>query len=295
MNTLFKTRFWRMGRWFAALLGLMLALRLVYGYLEPGRGGSDFFGSDFFSSLGSLRKNYASEKFAGKGGSDAQAQANLAVNQKFEKTALVRTKSSEFEQDEKSMNAQVNKYGAVVQYEQRLGQKGARQLHLVIGVRPSAFDSFYVDIQKTGTVLESQVTKVDKTNEYRQLNAQKTSLEKTLQSLNELKAKGGQIADYVVLNDKILEIEGRLQELGVELGNFDTENEFCTVRFSLYEGATARSISFAQRLKVALEWTIKYYALLVFTLLMLALAMFVLLFVADKWKVVSAVREKLDE
>jgi hypothetical protein len=295
MNTLFKTRFWRMGRWFAALLGLMLALRLVYGYLEPGRGASDFFGSDFFSSLGSLRKNYASEKFAGKGGSDAQAQANLAVNQKFEKTALVRTKSSEFEQDEKSMNAQVNKYGAVVQYEQRLGQKGARQLHLVIGVRPSAFDSFYVDIQKTGTVLESQVTKVDKTNEYRQLNAQKTSLEKTLQSLNELKAKGGQIADYVVLNDKILEIEGRLQELGVELGNFDTENEFCTVRFSLYEGATARSISFAQRLKVALEWTIKYYALLVFTLLMLALAMFVLLFVADKWKVVSAVREKLDE
>jgi hypothetical protein len=295
MNTPFKTRFWRLGRWFAALFGLMLAFRLLYGYLEPGSGPSDYFGGDFFSNLGSLRKNYASEKFAGKGGGDAQAQANQAVNQKFEKTALVRAKTSEFAEDEKHIRAKVKAYSAVVQYEQDLGQKGNRQLHLVIGVRPSAFDSFYVELQKIGTVLESQVTKVDKTNEYRQLNAQKTSLEKTLLSLNELKAKGGQIADYVALNDKILEIEGRLQELGVELGNFDTENEFCTARFSLYEGATVRSISFAHRLKVALEWTIKYYALLVFTLLGLALAMFVLLFLADKWKVMVAVREKLGE
>nr|GFD12335.1 hypothetical protein [Tanacetum cinerariifolium] len=101
-----------------------------------------------------------------------------------------------------------------------------------------------------------EITKVDKTNEYRQLNAKKVSIEKTLASLNELKSKGGQISDFVSLNDKILEIEEKLQELGVELGNFDAENEFCTVKFSLYEGATEKSISFIHRLKVALEWTI---------------------------------------
>src|SRR4029077_2293845 len=105
--------------------------------------------------------------------------------------------------------------------------------------------------------------------EYRQLNAKKASLEKTLASLEELKSKGGQIADYISLHDKILEIETNLQELGVELGNFNSENEFCTVRFSLYEGATERKISLLKRSKTALEWTIKYYG--VFVVSMLAL------------------------
>lgn len=61
------------------------------------------------------------------------------------------------------------------------------------------------------------ITKVDKTNEYRQLNAKKASLEKTLASLNDLKNKGGAISDFVSLHEKILEIETQIQELGVDL------------------------------------------------------------------------------
>lgn len=58
--------------------------------------------------------------------------------------------------------------------------------------------------------------------------------------MNDLKAKGGQIADYVALNDRILEVEEKAQELGVELGNFDAENQLCTVKLSMYEGATEK-------------------------------------------------------
>jgi hypothetical protein len=141
----------------------------------------------------------------------------------------------------------------------------------------------------------TEITKVDKTNEYRQLNAKKTSIEKALQNLNELKSKGGQIADFVTLNDKILEIEAQAQELGVELGNFDTENEFCTVKLSMYEGATEKNVSLIHRVKVALEWSIKYFAIVVITMLFLALTIFVLLLIVDKLKIVSAVRNKLNE
>ncbi len=123
----------------------------------------------------------------------------------------------------------------------------------------------------------------------------KTSIEKTLQSLNELKSKGGQIADFVSLNDKILEIEEKLQGLGVELGNFDAENEFCTVKLSMYEGATEINISFVHRLKVALEWTIKYFAIIALTTLVLAMTIFILLLIADKLKIIDAVRSKLEE
>ena len=120
-----------------------------------------------------------------------QMQANSASNQKFEKTASIKSKSSEFEADEKDIKEKTKAYNAVIQYEQNLGQKGNRQIHLLIGVNPEKFDAFYVDIQKIGVIKATEITKVDKTNEYRQLNAKKMSIAKTLQSLNDLKSKGG--------------------------------------------------------------------------------------------------------
>ena len=289
----FKTRFWKLSKWFAGLFILMFIFRLIYGYIEPGANNGSNYSDDFFRSIDNVRKNYASEKVFTKG--DIQVSQSMASNQKFEKTASIKTKTSEFEKDENRLKGTSKSYNAVIQYEQSLGQKGNRQIHLLIGVNPILFDSFYLDIQKIGTIKATEITKVDKTNEYRQLNAQKTSIEKTLQSLNDLKSKSGQIADFVALNDKILEIEAKAQDLGVELGNFDAENEFCTVKLSMYEGATEKNISFIHRIKVALEWTIKYYAIIAFTILVLSVTIFALLLIVDRLKIINAVRNKLNE
>ncbi len=88
---------------------------------------------------------------------------------------------------------------------------------------------------KIGSIKSKEITKIDKTNEFRNLNAKKASLETTRQSLIELKKQSGKIEEFVNLQNRILEIEQQLQDLGVLLGNFDEENEFCTVRFSLHE------------------------------------------------------------
>ncbi|MBJ6145926.1 DUF4349 domain-containing protein [Hymenobacter sp. BT559] len=291
-----KGKFWKVGRWYGAIFIVLLAFRLLYGYVATSTGRGDDYSDDFFSSIENLRRNYASEKFAPEKialKKDVAASASIASNQKFEKTASVKSKTSEFGQDEKLVKAKTLAYKAIIQYEQNLGQKGNRQIHLLIVVPPAMFDKFYQEIQQIGSVKATEITKVDKTNEYRQLNAKKVSIEKTLQSLNELKSKGGQIADFVSLNDKILEIEEKLQELGVELGNFDAENEFCTVKFSLYEGATEKSISFIHRLKVALEWTVKYFAILVFASLGLSVTIFILLLIADKLKLLTALTNNM--
>ena len=293
MTTNFKTRFWKTSKWFVGLFILLFAFRLLYGYIATDNNNGNDYSDNFFGSIDKLRKNYASEKIAMKG--DVQISSNLASNQKFEKTASIKTKTSEFEKDEKLLKAKTKSYNAVIQYEQNLGQKGNRQIHLLIGVNPTLFDSLYIDLQKIGIIKATEITKVDKTNEYRQLNAKKTSIEKTLQSLNDLKTKAGQIADFVALNDKILEIEAKAQELGVELGNFDAENEFCTVKLSMYEGASEKNISFIGRIKVALEWTIKYFAIIVVTTLVLTLGIFVLLLLMDKLKIISAITTRLNE
>lgn len=293
MATNFKTRFWKASRWFTGLFIVLFTFRLIYGYVVTDTTYSTDYSSDFFNSLDNVRKNYASEKSMKF--SEVQMQSTAASNQKFEKTASIKTKTSEFEKDEKLIKSKTKSYNAVIQYEQNAGQKGNRQIHLLIGVNPALFDSFYVAIQTIGVVKNSEITKVDKTNEYRQLNAKKTSIERTLQALNELKAKGGQISEFISLSDKILEVEEKLQELGVELGNFDAENEFCTVKFSLYEGSTEKSISFIHRVKVALEWTINYFAVIIITLAVLSLTIFILLLIVDKLKIINSVKTTLNE
>ncbi len=294
MTTNFKTRFWKASKWFGGLFILLFIFRLIYGFVATDTNTGNDYSDNFFSSIDNLRKNYASEKIAMKVG-DVQVASNIASNQKYEKTASMKLKTSEFDKDEKQLKEKSKSFNAVIQYEQNLGQKGNRQIHLLIGVNPNLFDSLYIELKKIGVLKATEITKVDKTNEYRQLNAKKASIEKTLQSLNDLKAKGGQIADFVALNDKILEIEEKAQELGVELGNFDTENEFCTIKLSMYEGATEKNISFIHRIKVALEWTIKYFAIIAVTTLVLSLTIFVLLLIIDKLKVINAINKKINE
>ena len=294
MATSFKLMY---NRYFQRAIGVFFILfffRLLYGYLEKNNNNAVSYNGDFFSSITDLRKNYASEK----GGNDIKfspnqgATPNFSSNQKYEKTASIKSKSSKFEEDKAETERMTRNFKAVVQYEKNEGKKGNREIHLLIGVNPVLFDSFYLAIQKIGTLNATEITKIDKTNEYRQLNAKKVSLEKTLASLIELKSRGGAIGDYVTLHDKILEIENQMQGLGVELGNFDSENEFCSIRFSLYEGASSKEISLIHRIKVALEWTIKYYALMVFGLLCLSGFTFILLLIIGRLNVLKSIVDK---
>jgi Domain of unknown function (DUF4349) len=293
-----KGRFWKISRWAISVFALLFILRLMYGYAYTSTSGeSGFSGSNYFEQIGNLRKNYASEKISKTGITVATNMPNMqmASAQKFEKTANLNSKTSDFENDEKILRGKVKTYNAVIQYENSTGRKGDRELHLMIGIQPEKFDTFYLDLQSIGSIKSLSISKTDKTNEYRELNAKKMSLEKTLASLNELKQRGGNISDYVGLHDKILEIEGKMQELGVQLGNFDEENEFCTVRFSLLEGQGTKEISIFHRLKVAFEWTAKFYLMLMLGAAFALLSVFILLLIMDKFGIFKTLLSKMNE
>ncbi|NTV47519.1 MAG: hypothetical protein HGB11_13600, partial [Chlorobiales bacterium] len=156
-NTALKTRFWKTGRWFTGLFVLLFLFRLLYGYVETDTTVNNDYSENFFSSIDNLRKNYASEKIVMKG-SNVQLAASIASSQKYEKTASLKIKTSEFESDEKLVKEKSKAFNAVIQYEQNLGQKGNRQIHLLIGVNPALFDSLYGELKKIG------VLKVGKSN-----------------------------------------------------------------------------------------------------------------------------------
>jgi hypothetical protein len=284
--------------WFAGLFAVLFLFRLLYGYYgETVNIGGNESGDLFFSSLNNLRKNYASEKISNAISAAASNQpADVFNTQKYEKTATVSAKTAQFEEDDSLIRRITTDFDGSIQYEQSMGKKGNRELYLSIGVKPASFDSFYRAVQGIGNIRSTAITKIDKTNEYRQLNAKKASLEKILGSLNDLKNKGGAISDFIQLHDKILEVESQLQELGVDLGNYNTENEFCTLRYSLYEGGVAKSgTSFLQRVKIALEWTIKYFAVSVVAVAGGLICSFFLLLIIDRLKILAAVVARLRE
>ncbi len=275
MNSFNKKRFKKTAIILFLLFVVLFIFRFIYGYqtvTEPTISNVLYEMADISSGV---RKNYASKKY------QLNAGAPISVDQKYEKIADINTVSTQFDKEEKQIRAQVKDYAGLIQFENKSGNKGHRRMNLVIGIPPENFDSIYHSLIEIGNIQSKQITKTDKTNEYKELNARKASLEKIRGSLIELKTKGGRIDEYMQLENRILDIEQQLQQLGVSLGNFDDENEFCTVKVALSE-ATLTKISVLQRVKVALEWTIKYYTISLIGLSFAALFAYLLLLSIEK-------------
>ncbi len=287
MKQQFKKRLKRLILWLGLVFILLFIFRLIYGYVKTNNDTPNQ--TQFFDNISNTKRNYASKKYNVKPGS-GNASA-IKVDQKYEKIAEIKTKSSKFEEEEKTTRSEIKKYNALIQFEQKSGNQGYRKLNLAIGVPPQNFDALYSQLIKVGKVQAKQITKKDKTNEYKALNAKKQSLEKTRTSLIDLKTRGGKIDEYMNLENRILEIERQLQELGVSLGDFDDENEFCTIQFSLLEGKEVK-ISVMHRVKVAFEWTVKFYLRLIFILFFITLFAYLLLLGIDKLRILQRIVNK---
>ena len=251
------------------LLGFLVlfAVRFAYSYVKqpirpPQSGGIiQTFSAGGLQFAKDLR-NYASTKVKFK---PAQVGgAFRSVDQKYEKIANVGLRTLEFESDEQKLRSLIKDNSALIQFEQRQGLKRSRSLRLAIGVNPDKFDPFVAEVQQIGKLYQLTIDKSDKTNEYRDLQAKRTSLETSRKALTDLKQREGDIAAMVELEKQILKLEQAIQALGVSLGDFDVENEFVTVKVLLVETRrkVVRNISIWKRLLDTFAWTAQAYALL---------------------------------
>jgi hypothetical protein len=263
--------------------GIFFIFRFVYGYSSYPDSGStneqvntNYYNYQTAESFEFSRKNYASSKYEYKSQS-SEGSLTSTVDQKYEKIASLTSSTTDFENDENKIRKQIEQNNSIIQFEQKSGLSGYRSINLAIGVPPKNFDIMIDEIKKIGYVKSLNISKVDKTNEYRELQAQRISLEKTRESLINLKSHNGSIEERINLENQILSIEQQIQGLGVSLGDFDEVNEFCTIKLVLNETIIYDyTIPFLQRVKVSLEWTVKYYGLTVLSFLFMTLILWVL-------------------
>ncbi|MAP01810.1 MAG: hypothetical protein CMD01_03210, partial [Flavobacteriales bacterium] len=133
------------------LLGILIILfivlfvfRLIHGYTKKPNDNPEQ--SQFFESISNYKRNIASKKYRIQSEIGNQNSGN--IDQKYEKIAEIRTKSSRFDNEEKFTRNKIKKYNALIQFEQKSGNKGYRKLNLVIGVPPENFDSLYAQLIK---------------------------------------------------------------------------------------------------------------------------------------------------
>ncbi len=285
-----KRKFYRGLAIYAAGFILFFIFRIIYGYVSfpAEQSGNIVINQERFSP--GIR-NYASSKMKYKKGT--QTAQVVTVDQKYERVADFKSTSSDFDSDEKKCRATINKYKALVQYEGKSGLRGRRVLNLAIGVDPVRFDEMAAEIEKIGKITSKNISKVDKTNEYKDLNAKKKSLFKTRQALLGLKGRGGKIEEFINLENRILAIEEEIQKLGVRLGEYDSENEFCTIKFSLNEGAPQAGVSFLHRIKVALEWAVTWYLLATFLLFLGSGMILLVIILMEKLGIIKKMVEKV--
>lgn len=243
---------------FALAFLALFALRLTYGYVDQPNGeviagGGNYgleSGSDYDFALS--RKNYAGQKGGG------VSAAPQSIDQRFEKIAALGLSSSQFDADEVALRGIADGAKALIQHEQAFGLTGQRQLQLALGVPPDSFDAVIAQIQAIGKPMAFQVNKIDKTNEYRALLAQQVSLQKSRDNLIALKSRDADLAALIALEGQILNLETQIQNLGVSVGEFDSEFEFVTIKLTMVETKpdALRNLSLLYRAKVALEWSV---------------------------------------
>ncbi len=266
---------------------VFFVFRLIYGYKAYPDGERESYSTSNYSysdysyqkdnsSFEFNRNNYASSKYEYKSKGITSTGSTVTVDQKYEKIAAVSGTSGEFEKDEIQIRKVIKDYKSIIQFEQKSGLAHYRTLNLAIGVPPEYFDKMIAALKEIGSIKSLNITKNDKTNEYKELQAKRISLEKTRDALISLKTHGGSIEELINLENQILNIEQQIQDLGVSLGDYDDENEFCTINLTINESYFYTvKISFTERVKVAIEWTVKYYGITILIFFLLSMGIWV--------------------
>jgi hypothetical protein len=245
----------RFNRWLAIALAaaIFLALFAFRLVVEPPEASPAYVSLGRSQSFDFAKNNYATgPKLQGPG-------QPVGDSQKYEKIATLTELTQDFETDRKRVGDLIAKQQGIVQFERATGLAGRRVLYLGVGVPPDHFDAFIDAVKAIGTSAQIEIIKNDKTNEYLQLRAKRATLDKARAGLEAL--QGGSVDERIHVQNRLTEIEERTQELGVSLGEFDSQNELCTVKLTLIETTATAPMSWGRRLIDALEWASFRYAL----------------------------------
>ena len=165
---------------------------------------------------------------------DAFQKGALARLQVLEETATVAATSASFDKDKERFFAIVKERKGKIIHEASQGLPPNRSLNITIGVNEQLFQSALDDLTSIGKIVRTEVTRTDRTEEFRSLFAKKQSSEEHVEALSKLRQLPDRV-DVIALEEKLLGIEREIVTMGMQMGDFTPEESLSNISYSLRE------------------------------------------------------------
>lgn len=264
----------------AIVFGILFIIQILYQSLShTDRPRSQLLQSSMYESA---RKNYAGHSLQAQSGSD-----------RYEKIAAMALRTTSFEEDRKSILKIVAGQNGIIQFEKLQNNPPDRTYNIQIGVSPHKFDDITESLRNLSTVLAISIEKNDRTSEYIEKLAAKEALIQARQSLLALKQRPGSMEELMKLEDRLLELENQIRQASLAAGQFQTDQELCTVRITLHEASLLSDA--AEIITDSFLWTIALAVALGIIAGGLAFAFYVLMLLKPWAEKLAKPSEKQDD
>jgi hypothetical protein len=190
--------------------------------------------------------------------------ANVDKIRVHEKRAVLALGTSAFDYDTAKVHAAVESHKGEIFTYKKSGIEPTRRLVREIGVHPDKFDDLVEKLRAVGTLSGISVEQKDRTHEFRNLHSQRQTLKKHLEAINKLReGKTLSLDDALRLEQKIQDLEEKIQSLGVQFGDLLGKESYYHVHVTLTEYQPGdrgdQTYTTPQRIGHAFLWAIVWW------------------------------------
>lgn len=119
-------------------------------------------------------------------------------------------------------------------------EAGNQRITVTVRVPAAKFDAVLAEVEKLGKVDEGQVRREDVTREYYDLQTRLRVAQEELARLGELMKRTGRLADIIQVEEKLSEVQARVERLQGEFRYLKQQVALSTITVTLYEPRPAQ-------------------------------------------------------
>ncbi len=206
---------------------------------------------------------YAREEAAGSSSALAAEQKSTETLSKTEEkivyTGNINVETTDYQATMTALAELEAKYSAVVTSSDESTYSNNRHyLYLTVRVPSGQFHDFMNGSSVLGAVRNQSINRSDITKAYNDHTIEAEALKIQLGRLQEMLAKAETIEDMLAIEDRLLNVETRLNQLNSVIDNMDMDVAYSTVNITIneviqYSPGTKKDATFLDRLKIAFE------------------------------------------
>ena len=194
-------------------------------------------------------------------GTSASGKEFTQIEEKIVYTGNLTVETKNYEDSVRLLNEKITRYGAMTaSSDESARSSGLRSLYIQVRVPSASFHDFMGGASDLGNIRSQSTNRNDITRQYNDRSIEAEALEVQQEKLLEMLEKAETIEEMLMIEDRLVSVQTRLNQLKSVIGNMDMDVAYSTVHIYLNEVVQYSSDiverkdeTFADRLKNAFQ------------------------------------------